>query len=313
MENVNVNVIPIDYGKLSVDKEDNTVRYNDLLHKYWTKDTKLNCISVTTLLHQFSIFDEAFWSAYKTLEIMIGETKFLTIKPALLERKVWNDDHLKTFGIFPEAFEKERQALLTEWARKRDESCVRGTAIHRARELELLDGGTTVFQHLGLGGKFTPDTTNLLKAGEKGIYPEILLSRISDDGKLRLAGQADLVIIDGFDVYVLDFKTNKKIDLKSYYDRKTKRQSMLKYPMNNIQDSNFWIYSLQLSTYAWMIQKIDPRFNIKMLTLIHYDHEGGCQTYECEYLKNDVERMLGFYKKQLEHDEFKSSREKVIF
>lgn len=47
--------------------------------------------------------------------------------------------------------------------------------------------------------------------------------------------------------------------------------------------------------------------------LIHYDHDGNTTTYECEYLKSDVERMLGYYKKQIEHDEFKESRKKILF
>jgi len=101
--------------------------------------------------------------------------------------------------------------------------------------------------------------------------------------------------------------------MKAFFDRKTKKHSTMKYPLNNIQDTNFWHYSLQLSTYAWMIQKIDPRFEIKALILLHYDHDGGNATYECEYLKSDVERMLAFHKKTIEHDEFKRSREKIIF
>jgi hypothetical protein len=61
-----------------------------------------------------------------------------------------------------------------------------------------------------------------------------------------------------------------------------------------------------------MIQKIDPRFNIKLLMLIHYDHDGGVTNYECEYIKTDVERMLAFYKQQLEHEEFKKSQQKFL-
>lgn len=107
--------------------------------------------------------------------------------------------------------------------------------------------------------------------------------------------------------------TNKEIKTKSYFDRKARKSSTMKYPLNNIQDTNFWHYTLQLSTYAWMIQKINPKFNIKKLILIHYDHDNNETTYECEYLKNDVERMLAFYKKQLEHDEFKLKHKKITF
>lgn len=196
--------------------------------------------------------------------------------------------------------------------RKRETSCIRGTAIHREHELQHLAGKTKELQHLGLGGNFKSILNNTLEPGQ-GVYPELLLSRISDDGKLRLAGQADLVIVDGYDVYILDYKTNRKIDTKAYFDRKVKKHSTMLYPLNNIQDSNFWHYSLQLSTYAWMIQKINPKFNIKSLILLHYDHDGNNTDYECEYLKSDVERMLGFYKKQIEHEEFKNSRAKINY
>ena len=159
---------------------------------------------------------------------------------------------------------------------------------------------------------YKEDLANKIEYGAQRVYPEILLSRVSPDGELRIAGQADLVIIDGFDVHILDYKTSKKIDKKSYYDRKKRRSQMMKYPLNNIEDTNFWHYSLQLSTYAWMIEKMDPRFNIKSLTIIHYDHGGGVTYHECQYLKNDVERMLSDYKRKIKHDEFKKSREKVL-
>lgn len=633
----------IDYNSLPVDKENDIVRYNDKLHKYWVKGSNQSCISVTTLIHKFTVFDEDFWSSYKALESLVSPETFSEVKPDLLDKKIFSSRYLNITGICEEDFKERKQEILDDWAEKREASCIRGTAIHRAHELQHLAGQTKELQHLGLGGKFMPITSNKLEPGQ-GVYPELLLSRISDDGKLRLAGQADLVIVDGFDVYVLDYKgldintpilttngfkllkeinksdiifdrdgnktnilnisdvhynpcykiifdnneeivadhehrwlvsfrnndgsyrekvltteelknsleiykekktsyylpkiinalpikssekdlpidpyilgawlgdgtsvagsitsnnslfweevksrgytygeniagedkcelrtifglrtelnnlnlinnkhipniyylssyeqrldllrgfmdadgyynpkrkrfvmattreyqadyliallatlgvkptkifakkycngkkfdgwdvtftmsenpflirnqegieypktdkssfrvikniievetiptkclevdspthtflagyallpthnTNKEIKTKAYFDRKTKKHSTMKYPLNNIQDTNFWHYTLQLSTYAWMIQKIDPRFNIKGLILLHYDHDGGNTNYECEYLKADVERMLAFYKKEIEHDEFKRSREKIIF
>lgn len=71
------------------------------------------------------------------------------------------------------------------------------------------------------------------------------------------------------------------------------------YPLNNLDDCNFNHYQLQLSTYAWMLQKINPNFVIKDLILNHYDHEGNNTLYHCDYLKTEVERMLAFYKKDL--------------
>lgn len=198
----------IDYESLEIDKENESVQYNDSLHKYWTKDTKENCISVTTLIHQFTTFDEAFWSAYKTLERMLSPEDFKTVKGDLTKTKTLNSiDECKTrFQVDQDEFENSRQALLKEWEEKRETSCIRGTAIHKEQELAHLAGNTKELQHLKLGGKFNTDTSNKIKPGEKGVYPELLLSYLSEDNLLRVAGQADLIIIDGFDVYVLDYK-----------------------------------------------------------------------------------------------------------
>ena len=147
----------------------------------------------------------------------------------------------------------------------------------------------------------------------KGFTQSYYCQGISEDGKFRIAGQADLVIIDGQDVYILDYKTNREIKKTSYFDRKTKKSQMMKYPLNNIQDTNFWHYTLQLSTYAWMIEKQCPGVVIKSLVLIHYDHEGGMYYLRCEYLKKDVEKMLLYYRKQIEYDEFMALRRKVEF
>ena len=60
------------------------------------------------------------------------------------------------------------------------------------------------------GGSFKLDTSNKIQEGNY-VLPELLLSRISEDGVLRIAGQADLIIISGDEVYILDYKTNKEI------------------------------------------------------------------------------------------------------
>jgi ATP-dependent exoDNAse (exonuclease V) beta subunit len=299
---------------LHVDKENDQVNYNDELHKYWVKESNQFCISVTTLIHQFTNFDEDFWSSYKTLEKLTGDN-FARIKPILLKTKNFKLEYLNQFHISVETFTEAKNSLLKEWALARETSCIRGTQIHKEHELEHLAGHTQELKELGFSANnnFKVKTSNKLEIGVQGVYPELLLSYIDPDKKLRLAGQADLVIVDGFDVFILDYKTNKKIDMKSFYDSKTKSSTMLKYPLNTIPDSNFWHYTLQLSLYAWMIQQIDSRFNIKLLQLIHYDHDGQKTLYECKYLKNDVIRMLAYYKKQIDYEEFKRAREKIIF
>ena len=72
---------------------------------------------------------------------------------------------------------------------------------------------------------------------------------------------------------IVTHNTNKEIKKTSFYNKSTRSYQMMKYPLGNLQDSNYWHYVLQLSTYAWMIQMMDPRFKIKKLALIHYDHD----------------------------------------
>ena len=65
----------------------------------------------------------------------------------------------------------------------------------------------------GLGGKFIINTNDSLNNSnqslldiERGVFPEYMIYRKSDDGKFRLAGQIDLLIKDGNDIYIIDYK-----------------------------------------------------------------------------------------------------------
>ena len=92
--------------------------------------------------------------------------------------------------------------------------------------------------------------------------------------------------------------TNREINLKGFYDSSTRSEQKMKYPLSNLGDCNFNHYQLQLSTYAWMLQKLNSDFIIKDLILNHYDHSGKNTLYHCSYLKDDVEKMLRHFAKQ---------------
>ena len=141
----------------------------------------------------------------------------------------------------------------------------------------------------------------------------MLLYRESDDGILRIAGQVDLIVKSGNEITIIDHKTNKNIDQKSGFDSVSKANFKMKYPLNNLMDCNFYHYTLQLSTYAWMLQKINPNFVIKDLILNHYDHNGNNTLYHCDYLKKDVERMLYHYKKELILEKQRSKRKRIEY
>ena len=53
------------------------------------------------------------------------------------------------------------------------------------------------------------------------------------------------------DSMIVTHNTNKKLEKESFYNKFTKSRTMMKFPMDNIMDCNFYHYSLQLSLYAY--------------------------------------------------------------
>ena len=98
---------------------------------------------------------------------------------------------------------------------------------------------------------------------------------------------------------IVTHNSNKELKKTSFYDKKKKSNVMMKFPVNHLQDCNFNHYQLQLSTYAYMLQTIRPDINIKKLIIYHIDHDGNEMLHECQYLKEEVIRMLNHYKKKI--------------
>ena len=101
--------------------------------------------------------------------------------------------------------------------------------------------------------------------------------------------------------------------MKSFFDSKTKSSVKMKFPLNNLDDTNYWHYCLQLSTYAWMLQKLNPDFIIEDLVMIHIDHKDKMTIYHLPYLKLEVEKMLAFYKKQTQLEENARKRKRIEY
>ena len=112
---------------------------------------------------------------------------------------------------------------------------------------------------------------------------------------------------------IVTHNTNKKIETKSFFDSKSKKSVMMKFPLNNIQDCNYYHYALQLSTYAWMIQQMDPMYEIEDLVLVHFDHSDNMTVYHMPYLKDEVTKMLLYYKKESVLAENRKKRQKIEY
>ena len=301
---------------MKIDKQNGSIAFNEEAHRYWNvNDEAKKFISVTTLIERFGQpFDKNFWSAYKALEKLLPAESWKIEKKSLLSSKKFDKTLLQVYDISEDTFNKAQQDILDAWAEENRKSCERGTKIHAQLEAEFYQGGKNVeLKKFGLGGKFECRRGYTELDLPYGVYPEYLISRTSDDGILNIAGQIDCLVKNGNEIVIIDHKTNKKLDLKGGFNTVTKSTSKMLYPLNNLDDCNFNHYQLQLSTYAWMLQKINPNFVIKDLILNHYDHEGNNTLYHCDYLKTEVERMLAYYKKGLIRDAQRAKRAPIEY
>ena len=299
-----------------ITKQNGNIAFEEKAHRYWdVTDPSKKFTSVTTIIEKFGQpFDKEFWSAYKALEKLLSADAWKIEKPSLLKSKKFDKSLLELHDISENDFNREQQAILDSWDEENRKSCERGTKIHADFENSFYKKKKNIdISKFQIGGKFEcrKDYTDLDL--ENAVYPEYLIHRVSPDGKLCIAGQIDLLVKKGNNIIVGDYKTNKEIKMKSFFDSKTKSSVKMKFPLNNLDDTNYWHYCLQLSTYAWMLQKLNPDFIIEDLVMIHIDHKDKMTIYHLPYLKNEVDKMLAFYKKQVQLDENARKRKRIEY
>lgn len=298
------------------DKINGQVAFRENDHKYFNvNDDKINYISVTTLIGKYEPeFDKEFVSRYKALERLMPANIWKKEKGTLWKNHKIPDEFLEVYEIDKNVLDTTQQDILDEWNKINKESCERGTKIHSQLENSFYKAGSNVtLKKFGIGGKFVCKKDYNELDLEYGVYPEYLIYYDNPKIDLHIAGQIDLLVKNGNDIHIIDHKSNKKIDLKGFYNNSTRTSEKLKYPLTNLDNCNFNVYQLQLSTYAWMIQKLNPDFVIKSLTLNHYDHEGNNTLYNCSYLKDDVEKMLKHYAKQNKINKQKAKYERIQY
>lgn len=289
-----------------VDKENDDVIYSDGPHVYLSKVDGSKYISVTTLIGEYeNKFNEAFFSKYKALESLADPDHFSLVKQGLLNTQIWNPELLNKLNINETEFNDKVAEILDSWHNTRDEACDHGTWVHSLMEESFYNKTHFDLSNYGspeIVGNYTCTPGYYTLDIDHGMYPEYLISWISPEG-VKISGQVDLLVRNGNDVSIFDYKTNKEIKKKSFFNSSKKSNVMMKYPLNTIMDCNYWHYVLQLSTYAYMVQQINPELNIKELKLIHIDRTGKQTIYDLEYRKDDVERMIKHYAKQLKTKE----------
>ena len=207
-------------------------------------DSNIDWISVTTLVSHFKKpFD-----AKKIAE------------------KVTKSKKSKWFGIDPVLIQQI-------WTNEGDRSTTLGTWYHNQRETDLCalasmerEGVTVpVFKpsEIKEGVKIAP-----LQKLEPGVYPEHMVYLRS----AGICGQSDLVEVVNGKVNIIDYKTNKKIDIESYVDWEGKSDKM-GFPVDTLDDCHFYHYALQLSIYMYIILKHNPKLKPGRIFIHHVTFE----------------------------------------
>lgn len=254
--------------------------------------------SVTTLIsNYYEHFDKEFWSSYGAIKNIMGEKVFKSsgTQAMMLDIKQFKEKWLDMLGITKDEFEKEKQNILDEWDRKNKEACEWGTEYHLQRENYFYTKDKfKIGNFIGDNEtEFVCEKHNFDLNRENAILPEYLIHYSSKDGMVNLSGQIDLLIKRGNDIWIIDWKTNGKgIESKSFYDKKLRKTKKMKYPVNNLDDHTLNHYTLQLSLYAYMLQQINPNFNIKMLKLYHKAKDSEETEIEVPYLKDECKRIF---------------------
>lgn len=219
------------------------------------------------------------------------------------ETKEYYESVSRVIGQFKEKFEADKIAgfvakkrgitkaeVLKEWEDIKNFACQRGTDIHAAME-NYIKFGEVSDEYKKIIQKFD----NLVKKNIENIeqiHSELLL--YSDN--FKVAGTSDLIWdTEGNTFVVGDFKTNKDFKYCSKYD------NWLKYPLNHLSECEFNIYTLQLSVYAYLYEKLTNK-KCTRIVLFWLTDSGQWEIINCNYMKHEVIMMLKAYFKNKNND-----------
>lgn len=299
--------------------------FNEEAHKY-TDDLNNNYISVTTLIHKY-----------------VNEFNKEEIAKAC-ERIGKNPNH-KDYLKYKN---KSAKQILKEWELETKRACDKGTDKHNFLENAVksssgynkTDSGYIQDQIYTIDdiidrhnyGKLNLDY--FIETGINEKYPQIFAVIKHFVGKgyniyseigvysfqYLVSGLIDILFVKGDEFVILDWKTNKApIRFESGFYKKDRynnltdeyvlKEEYFKAPLNDLQDSVGNHYTMQLSTYAYLVETFG--FKCKGLILCHirtvnnkkvsfnsdskFEESEEIKFHKIEYLKENVEKMLGDY------------------
>jgi hypothetical protein len=167
---------------------------------------------------------------------------------------------------------KTAKEIQAAWKEESERAMELGTFYHNQREADLCalasieKEGVTLPIYIPIekdGVKHAPD-----QKLSPGIYPEHMVYLKS----AGICGQSDLVEVVGDKVNIIDYKSNKKIETESFVNWEGISKKML-FPVNHLDDCNYYHYALQLSIYMYIILKHNPKLKPGNIYIHHVTFE----------------------------------------
>lgn len=260
------------------------VTFTEENHRYTSHEGEVYT-SVTALLKKFTPpFDADYWSAYKALQAVLGEKG----EWEKYKRKVGGWENVVTAARLDKKFPYRKQVLakkrdiLQSWEENKEDALAKGTAFHKMKEAAVKEKIVYTPELREIPVVSGEDILQIANFEDDGLYPELIV--YNDEWKI--AGQADWVMKQKRKVDIKDYKTSKDIKRDSF------QNSKLLYPVHHLPNANFYVYSLQLSLYARMIEA--KGFSIGQLSIEHVDKNTfkTIEIYPVNYYKKEAEDII---------------------
>lgn len=172
-------------------------------------------------------------------------------------------------------FGRSKQEIKELWRQSGDEAARLGTALHKLIE-DFYNGKRVYSQTIEFVyfTDFTKDYNLTPYRTEWMVYDE----------ELELAGSIDMVFLnDDKTVSIYDWKRCKSVEMYSDFNKYGLS------PIQNIPDTNYWHYVIQLNTYKMILER-NYELNVKELVLIcmHPELDASYQKYVIPEINMDA-------------------------
>lgn len=242
-------------------REESKVYLEPIEHVYIHRETGKKYKSVTTVI---SLIEHEF----KSEEVALA-----------IENQSDEDKQERYIGM-------NQAQILDYWQEINDEANEYGTYIHELIEKYLLKN-KWYFPKDDFEKKVIAEFNKINFELGREYYPE----RILFSEEYEIAGTADLVVeVDDIYFDIGDWKTNKEFNYYSKY------QQELRPPFDHLQDCQYVVYTLQLSTYALMYE-METGKKCRHIWIGHWDKEKEIWTkIPVMYMKHEALKLMKHWK-----------------